>query len=480
MVALTCATVLGSQVRDGVRVAVEGQLLRGALPDTVADDWQMDAWLQSLQLSPNADAGHEYNIYLLPAGRHGAFRLEDGGGRLIMGTGMSGWLLVSPGETKLMKSIQGLPKTLAGVVRGEDKDVSSALVESSAAGARVLASSARFSGELEAREVGQRWRLRVTLTLLVGCSADLPNASAVHHRPRATVTTDNLEVDQVLSATRAGADCARGPVTWEAEEAMESMVLPLVQRLNETYHISLDSQVLHYADLAVAPVWDAELGAYVLKSRTLNDFINWQNWPLDSTTSLTRTVHLLLYLPSRHVSPLLLLDSKSERLSPPAFMVAGHGAAYVLPDQSLLSAPAPGGLGAHLTEAHLRQPLAALVGQLRNILGLESPPNVRSLPDYATGAPLWQLRTMQVLLFRACVGWCGPHFTFRTFVCRGVILLVALVCREVGLGSRTREQEECARGSDAIMRSCDHVQAPSHRTPAHTTRTHKSKHTTHT
>ena len=141
-----------------------------------------------------------------------------------------------------MKSIQGLSKTLAGVLRGEDKDVSSALVESSAAGARVSASSARFSGELEAREVGQRWRLLVTLTLLVGCSADLPNASAVYHRPRATVTTDNLEVDQVLSATRAGADCARGPVTWEAAEAMESMVLPLVQRLNETYHISLDSR----------------------------------------------------------------------------------------------------------------------------------------------------------------------------------------------------------------------------------------------
>jgi len=390
-------------VRDGVRVAVKGELLRGALPDAVADDWQMDAWLQSLQPSPHADAGHEYSIYLLPAGRHGAFRVEDGGGRLIMGTGMSGWLLVSPGETKLMKSIQGLPKTLAGVVRGEDKDVSSALVESSAAGARISASSARFSGELEAREVGQRWRLRVTLTLLVGCSADLPNASDVYHRPRATVTTDNLEVEQVLSATRAGADCARGQVTWEAEEAMESMVLPLVQRLNETYHISLDSQVLHYADLAVAPVFDAELGAYVLKSGTLNDFINWQNWPLDSTTSLTRTVHLLLYLPSRHVSPLLLLDSKSERLSPPAFMVAGHGAAYVLPDTSLLSAPAPGSLGAHLTEAQLRPPLAALVGQLRNILGLESPPNVRSLPDYATGAPLWQLRTMQVLLSHQCV-----------------------------------------------------------------------------
>ncbi len=239
-----------SQVRDGVRVEVVGELLKPAIPGAVADDWQMDAWLQTLQPSPRSDASHEYSIYLLPAGRHGAFRVEDGSRRLVMGTGMAGWMLVSPDETKLMRSIEGLPKTLAGILRGEDKDVSSALVESSAAGARVSASSARFSGELEARETGQRSSLRVTLTLLVGCSADAPNASAARRQPRATPTTGNLEVEDVRSATRAAADCARGPVTWEAEQAMQGMVLPLAQRLNEIYSISLDSQVLHYADLA--------------------------------------------------------------------------------------------------------------------------------------------------------------------------------------------------------------------------------------
>jgi hypothetical protein len=423
------------QVRDGVRVVVAGELLKPAVPDAVADDWQMDAWLQALQPSPRSDASHEYSIYLLPAGRHGAFRVEDGSRRLMMGTGMTGWMLVSPDETKLMRSIEGLPKTLAGVLRGEDKDVSSALVESSAAGARVSASSARFSGELEAREVGQRSSLRVTLTLLVGCSADAPNASAARHQPRAIPTAGSLQVEDVRSATHVAADCARGPVTWEAEEAMESMVLPLAQRLNETYSISLDSQVLHYADLAVAPVWNPEREAHVLKSNTLNDFINWQNWPLDSTTSLTRTVHLLLYLPSRHVSPLLLLDPKSEPLSPPALMVTGYGAAYVLPDHSLLSPPLSTTGGAHITQAHLRAPLAALVGQLRNMLGLETPPGVRSLPDYASGAPLWQLRTMQVSLFRVCVRSC-----VSVFVCVGGVLADCLCVWKGGGENRKHER----------------------------------------
>jgi hypothetical protein len=285
---------------------------------------------------------------------------------------MSGWLLVSPGETKLMKSIQGLPKTLAGVLRGEDKDVSSALVESSAAGARVSASSARFSGELEAREVGQRWRLLVTLTLLVGCSADLPDASAVYHRPHATVTTDNLEVDQVLSATRAGADCARGPVTWEAEEAMKSMVLPLVQRLNETYHISLDSRS------CTTPTWHT---------------------------------------------------SQCQR---------------------------------QLRNQVRRVRLAATQG-----------------PGYC-GAPLWQLRTMQVPLFLRVLGGSAHISHFVHLLWRDSPCGVLCVCREVGLGCRTREQEDCARPTAFMLPWCSHAQNPSHRTPARTPHAHTSKHTTHT
>ena len=55
-------------------------------------------------------------------------------------------------------------------------------------------------------------------------------------------------------------------------------VQPLVERLRDTYTISIDSQVLHYADLAVAPVFDSEYDAFVLKSSTLNDFINWREW----------------------------------------------------------------------------------------------------------------------------------------------------------------------------------------------------------
>ena len=45
------------------------------------------------------------------------------------------------------------------------------------------------------------------------------------------------------------------------------------------------------------------------------------NRPLDSTSSLHRTMHLLLYLPSIHVSPLIILDRTLEPLKPPGASV---------------------------------------------------------------------------------------------------------------------------------------------------------------
>ena len=359
-------------VRDGIRVKVVGETLQSPLPDDVHDDWQMNAWLEEMQggskCSRAETCSSELHIFLLPSGRKGAFRVQDGGSRLTMGTGIVGWLLVSPDPSRLTMSMQGLPKMLAAVVRGET-DASSALVEATSAGARASAASARFGGELKARDVGVPTPLRVSLTLLVGCSSDSPDEGG-------------------------GPDCGSGAVTWEAEQAIESGLQPLVRSLLGIYNISVDSHILHFADLAVPPVLDEAHQAYVLKSSTLNDFINWRDWPLDSTTSLIRTIHLLLYLPSRHVSPLILLDRNAEPLSPAAFTVAGYGAVHVMNDTSILSSSAAGA-GTFITKESLRIPLGSLVGQLRNFLGLKTPPGVSSLPDYSTGAPLWQLLMMQ-------------------------------------------------------------------------------------
>ena len=59
------------------------------------------------------------------------------------------------------------------------------------------------------------------------------------------------------------------------------------------------------------------------------------------------------------------------------------------------------GAGAVLRKDDLRVPMASLVGQLRNLLGLKTPPGVLSLPDYSTGAPEWQLDMMKRRCARA-------------------------------------------------------------------------------
>jgi len=90
--------------------------------------------------------------------------------------------------------------------------VSSALVDATAAGA-TASTSARFSGEIEAREVGQRSSLRVTLSLLVGCSGD----KTKERKKDAPTSPHNASAPAV-------ADCASGAVTWEAALAIQSMV----------------------------------------------------------------------------------------------------------------------------------------------------------------------------------------------------------------------------------------------------------------
>lgn len=266
----------GRQVRDGIRVAVDGMEMQSSLPGTILDDWAMDEWLRdsSPQRAASGETG-DYTVFLLPEGKRGAFRADAGGRRLVMGKGMAGWLLVSPDPSKLMTSMQVLPKMLAAVVRGEDQEASSALVEATAAGAKAGAASARFSGEIEAREVGQPRALRVTLSLLAGCSSD-PSPPKV------------IEGGQGAN----GSDiCGRGPVKWEAKEAVDSMMAPLIQRLQGAYNLTVDSQVLHYADLAVPPVFSEEHQAFVLQSATLNDFINWRDWSvaLRASASLRQT-----------------------------------------------------------------------------------------------------------------------------------------------------------------------------------------------
>lgn len=98
-------------------MVVTGNTLQSPLPDAVADDRQMDQWLSTVQPLPQQGGdSSEYCVHLLPEGRKGAFRVEDGGRRLTMGTGMTGWLLVSPDASRMTHSLQGLPKMLAAVL----------------------------------------------------------------------------------------------------------------------------------------------------------------------------------------------------------------------------------------------------------------------------------------------------------------------------------------------------------------------------
>jgi len=245
------------------------------------------------------------------------------------------------------------------VVCGERGEMSSALVAAEVAGATSESQKKRrrreqAEGDGGVRALGELPSLRLTLSLLVGGDA----------------------------TRRTG---------WDVAEAAEEVLGPLARRLRPVFNLSLDSQVLHFADLAVTPEWDATAGAYTLASSTLSDFINSKEWSqLDLTSSVTRTLHLLLYLPSPETSPLHIIDASGARLVPGAFLIQGYGGVVVLE-----RGRTPEDAGT-LDAATLRAPLHTFAGQVRRQLGLDLPASslVRALPDPATGVPQWQLSAL--------------------------------------------------------------------------------------
>jgi hypothetical protein len=85
--------------------------------------------------------------------------------------------------------------------------------------------------------------------------------------------------------------------------SLDDVVGQLAHRLSSIYDITLDTQVLHFASLAVPPTNSEALNAFVLPASTLSDFLSSESMVLDMTSSTVKTLNFLLYVPAPGPSP---------------------------------------------------------------------------------------------------------------------------------------------------------------------------------
>ncbi|ODV63899.1 PIG-S family GPI transamidase component ASCRUDRAFT_83796 [Ascoidea rubescens DSM 1968] len=120
-------------------------------------------------------------------------------------------------------------------------------------------------------------------------------------------------------------------LNWDIQNAFDTYLKPLFNHLSSFTNLTVNSQIQFYSQLSFEPTFDLSKNAYILKQSDIATFINHDDWNLDNSLissnsqSHTSFINLILYIPSKTYSPLLIQNSTSN-----SFIIPQYGAVKIL------------------------------------------------------------------------------------------------------------------------------------------------------
>ncbi|KAJ1971852.1 GPI transamidase component, partial [Dimargaris verticillata] len=212
------------------------------------------------------------------------------------------------------------------------------------------------------------------------------------------------------------ADSTAVTLDWAIAEGLDQAIRPLLAQLKGILDFTVDSQVQHYAPLALTPTLVTNSANdkgpsltnaphkpyYALTPAMLPHFVNAQDWNLASTETTRPLLNFITYVPSEPLAPLHLLTASGDPAPLNAFVIPRWGGVVVhnLLSSSTATTAAP---PKHtLTADELTPVLQVFLAQLRQLLGITDPIHAaqRELathftvaydPSTATGLTEWEL-----------------------------------------------------------------------------------------
>ncbi|EFA85563.1 phosphatidylinositol glycan [Heterostelium album PN500] len=137
-------------------------------------------------------------------------------------------------------------------------------------------------------------------------------------------TSDNNNRDTVvksateycLSFTLLNADPSSSPFIprWDFPSLFKSQLEPFIEQISDIANFTIQSKVAHYATLMKTPLFDKDLNQYNIPLQSLSEYINPNEWNLDSSSSTNQpTLNFIIFIPSQNnQSPLYIRDVKNK------------------------------------------------------------------------------------------------------------------------------------------------------------------------
>ena len=166
-----------------------------------------------------------------------------------------------------------------------------------------------------------------------------------------------------ISLVTAGAS----PSSWEIDQAVREYLSPLLSSLSIS-KFTVDTQVQLYASFSPSvqtPEYDAQAEKWTLRIEDLSSFINAAEWPLGPSMGKGSTIHFIIYVPDKDMSPLVVKESYAT-----SWLIPRWGGITILnlPTSNISSTPN------HLSKQDIRPALLTISHQLMSLLGAPESP----------------------------------------------------------------------------------------------------------
>lgn len=114
-----------------------------------------------------------------------------------------------------------------------------------------------------------------------------------------------------LSFTLLNADPSDQIPKWDFPYLSSRYLSPFLEEISDIANFTIQSKISHYASLMKSPLIDSKTNSKYIPATLLSEYINPNEWKLDSTFNNQPTLNFIIYIPSKSQSPLYIRSEKN-------------------------------------------------------------------------------------------------------------------------------------------------------------------------
>ncbi|KAF2076190.1 hypothetical protein CYY_002490 [Polysphondylium violaceum] len=114
-----------------------------------------------------------------------------------------------------------------------------------------------------------------------------------------------------LSFTLLNADPSDLIPKWDFPYLSSRYLSPFLEEISDIANFTIQSKILHYASLMKPPLVDSKTNSKYIPATLLSEYINPNEWKLDSTFNNQPTLNFIIYIPAKYQTPLYIRSEKN-------------------------------------------------------------------------------------------------------------------------------------------------------------------------